>query len=121
MELLLELLLEVILGPILELILEGAAHLLGRFGKGILQFAVILAVGAIAGVVFSAFFPNPIVAPVVPGASLFLSPLLAGTTMHFFGHHRERRGHQPTSLASFWGGALLGFGVAAARLLSLGG
>ena len=119
MALLLELLLELVLGPLVEVFLEAVIHLLGRFGRGIFQMAIILVLGAITGVAFSAFFPDPVVPAFIPGASLVVSPVLAGITMHVFGRRRDLKGHEPTWLASFWGGALFGLAVAASRLLAV--
>ena len=56
----------------------------------------------------------------IPGASLVLSPMLAGLVMHYYGRWRESRGAAVSYTATFWGGALFAFGMASARFLLVG-
>jgi hypothetical protein len=117
MVLLLELLLELVLGTLFELAFEGLAKVVDS-ERG-LPLAIVLLVGAFTGLVFSVFFPSPLLTPIIPGSSLLLSPLILGVTMHLFGRWRALHDHLPTSLATFTGGAVLGFGIAGARLLAV--
>ncbi len=52
-----------------------------------------------------------------PGISLLLSPIAAGWIMKALGDWRRSRGHEPTVLATFWGGALFAFSMALVRRL----
>ena len=58
--------------------------------------------------------------PMIRDASLFLSPLIAGLVMKWFGGWRTNKGHQPTVLATFWGGASFAFGMAIVRWVMIG-
>ncbi len=117
MVLLLELLLELVLAPLFELAFEGLAKVLDS-ERG-LPLAVVLLVGVFTGLVFSVFFPSPLLSPIIPGSSLFLSPFILGVAMHLFGRWRGLHDHLPTSLATFTGGAVLGFSIAGTRLLAV--
>lgn len=117
MVLLLELLLELILGPLLELAFAGLAKVVDSDRS--LLLAIVVLVGVFTGLVFSVFFPSPLFSRIIPGSSLILSPLILGTAMHLFGRSRALHDHLPTSLATFTGGALLGFTIAATRLAAV--
>lgn len=115
MLLLLELLLELGLGPLFELAFEELAKVMDS-DRGVLLALVVL-VGVFTGLVFSVFFPSPLFPPIIPGFSLLLSPLILGAAMHLFGRWRALQDHLPASLATFSGGALLGFTIAGTRLV----
>ena len=117
MELLLELLLELVLVPLFELAFEGLAKVVDS-ERG-LPLAIVVLVGAFTGLVFSVFFPSPLLTPIIPGSSLLLSPLILGGAMHLFGRWRALHDHLPTSLATFTGGAVLGLSIAGARLVAV--
>ncbi|MBM4299314.1 MAG: hypothetical protein FJ143_16375 [Deltaproteobacteria bacterium] len=77
--------------------------------------------GACVGSLMSQFVPQRILpTPMIRGASLFLSPLVAGLVMKWFGDWRTNQGHQPTVLATFWGGAAFAFGMAFVRWMMVG-
>lgn len=81
-----------------------------------------LAVGAAIGLGSLLLFPGRVVrgGHAVPGVSLALAPLAAGLAMHFFGKLCRDVGGHPSPLATFWGGALFGFGAALVRFLMVG-
>jgi hypothetical protein len=117
MVLLFELLLGLVLGPLFELAFEGLAKVVGS-ERG-LPLAIVVLVGAFTGLVFSVFFPSPFFTPIIPGSSLLLSPLILGVAMYLFGRWRALHDHLPTSLATFTGGAVLGFTIAGTRLVAV--
>lgn len=72
--------------------------------------------GGIAGGLTRWVFPSRVlVASVLPGASLVLSPILNGVFMHYFGAWRARHLRGQSFIATFWGGALFAFGFAVVR------
>jgi hypothetical protein len=88
----------------------------GPFCAAIGWFAVGAGVGALA----SWLVPDPIaVAPRIRGTSLVVAPLAGGFALAAFGWWRRRSGHEPTSLATFVGGASFAFGSALARFWML--
>jgi hypothetical protein len=75
-------------------------------------------VGFGVGFLFGYVVPRPILpAPLVPGISLLLMPALLGGSMHMWGVFRRRHGFAPSSLGTWFGGATVGFGLAAGRLV----
>jgi hypothetical protein len=85
-----------------------------------LYFGLVL-LGGCVGWLISELVPQRILAASsLRGASLVLSPLFAGVVMKWFGDWREKKGHQPTVLATFWGGAAFAFGAALMRWLIVG-
>jgi hypothetical protein len=54
-----------------------------------------------------------------PGLSLVLAPFAVGLAMHAWGRVRRGRRGRPSYLATWYGGAIIGFGLAAGRLLGL--
>lgn len=118
-ELVVQLLAEIVFGPLVELFLEAVVTRDGRVRRPLVALFFILLGGVAAGVASSWVLAERLVTPLVPGASLFLSPLALGIAMHVFGGWRLSKGHTPTTLATFWGGAALGLGIAAGRLLAL--
>ena len=54
-----------------------------------------------------------------PGLSLVLAPLALGLTMHAWGRVRPGLRRHTSYLATWYGGAIMGFGLAAGRLLGL--
>jgi hypothetical protein len=79
--------------------------------------AVILVMGgAIAGGITTLLVPYRVLdTPHLRGASLVLSPLITGIVMKAYGSRRERQGLKPSYVATFWGGALFAFAMAAVR------
>ena len=118
-EILIELLLSGVFDVLLELLYQAfgtSRDAKGRFypvsgGLGVLVF------GGIAGGLTTWALPGRVFgAPVLPGASLLLSPILNGVLMHYVGVWRAQRLERPSFIATFWGGALFAFGFAAVRL-----
>jgi peptidoglycan/LPS O-acetylase OafA/YrhL len=54
------------------------------------------------------------------GTSLVLAPIAGGVAMQAMGAWRSSRGHEPSSLATWWGGALFALAMAAVRLAMVG-
>jgi hypothetical protein len=82
----------------------------------------LLLIGGVLGVLLWLVFPVRLVPNGgIPGASLVLSPILAGLVMHWYGRWRESRGAAVSYTATFWGGALFAFGMATARFLLMRG
>jgi uncharacterized protein YacL len=78
-------------------------------------------IGAVFGFLLSSLVPQRVLpTPAIPGISLIVSPFVVGLIMRAFGNWREKNGHQPTVLASFWGGALFAFSTALVRWLRIG-
>ncbi len=87
----------------------------------LLAWIVIPLVGGLVGFFGSNMFPQRIFrGHEVPGISLLLAPLCTGMVMKLFGDWRRRNGRQPTTLATFWGGALFAFSMALVRWLRVG-
>lgn len=77
--------------------------------------------GALIGLFLSNMIPHRILPKLsLPGISLFVSPLIAGLLMKLFGDWRRSQGHEPTMIATFWGGALFAFSLALMRWLRIG-
>jgi hypothetical protein len=133
MELLLELLIglccevggEVLLQVAFELGLSGVKEATGRQNRDpVLATIGYLVLGAAVGgltllVAPERLVPLPAIPP-RPGLSLVLAPLGVGAAMHAWGSFRRRRGHSPTNLATFWGGAAFAFAAALVRFLAVG-
>ena len=85
-------------------------------------FFALLLWGAVAGGVFALVAPDRIIQvhAYIPGTSLVVAPVVAGVCMHVLGKWRRRRGHKPTALATFTGGAVFTFGMALVRHLIVG-
>ncbi len=104
---------------LVELGLSSVKEATGRENRDpVLATLGYLLLGALLGGATLLVAPDRLL-PVVarPGLSLFLAPLLAGVAMHFWGEFRRGRGHSPTNLATFWGGAAFAFAAALARFL----
>lgn len=102
----------------MELGWESLAHPRGRRQSPVIAGIAALLLGAILGAVGAAVFPERLLAPPpFPGISLLLAPLVSGMAMQAIGDHQRARGRSTSFLASFVGGALFAFGMAAARLV----
>ena len=76
--------------------------------------------GAIAGGLTVLILPRPVTPPLpIRGLSLLLSPLATGVLMDRYGEWRKGRTGKRTYMATFWGGALFAFAMAATRLVLL--
>ena len=96
------------------------------YGRPLFQYSFLTYVGlallgACVGSLISQLIPRRILpTPVIRGASLIVSPLIAGLVMKFFGDWRTGKDHQRTVLGTFWGGATFAFGTAVVRWLMIG-
>jgi hypothetical protein len=54
-----------------------------------------------------------------PGQSLLLTPVVLGGVMEWFGRAGERRNKDVSHLATWYGGAAVGLGLSAGRLIAL--
>lgn len=123
--------LEILLELALEILFELAFSLLGelswdvskskRPGREIhpaLSYLGYFAGGALLGILSALLLPERILGNVgIRGASLVLTPLMAGTVMHYFGAYRRQEGKGTTRMASFAGGAIFAFGLALLRFV----
>ena len=76
--------------------------------------------GVAAGGLTVLILPRPVIPPLpIRGLSLLLSPLATGVLMERYGEWREERTGKRTYMATFWGGALFAFAMAATRLVLL--
>jgi hypothetical protein len=128
MEILVEAILWLIFEVIGELLAEiafelglhsvGAAVRPGRPRHPVLSAIGILILGAAVGGLGGFLWPERIIAePMLPGASLVLSPVLAAAVMGTFGAWRREKGHRTTALATPMGAALFALTAASVRLL----
>jgi hypothetical protein len=121
-----------ILGELLEqligeALIEGLWHLLGRpfeepgRAHPLLAAIALVLIGGVMGLILWLAYPARLfTSGRIPGASLVLSPMLAGLVMHYYGRWRESRGSEPSYTATFLGGALFAFGMALVRFLLIG-
>jgi hypothetical protein len=121
---LLELIFEFVFEFITQLVVEIGFEWVAEFFRRrptlstVLAFIAIPLFGGFIGLILSNLFPQRMISePTIPGISLLLSPLATGMVMKLFGDWRRSRGHQPTVLATFWGGALFAFSMALVRWL----
>ena len=77
----------------------------------------IVLMGGLCGLVTSVIWPTRFFEPLLPGASLLVSPLLSGFVMEGVGRWKVRRGWSRSYLATYWGGALFAFAMASVRFL----
>jgi len=56
----------------------------------------------------------------IKGVSIVMSPLITGLLMHRYGQWCDKRSRPRSSFATFWGGALFAFGMAAVRYYRVG-
>ena len=124
---LLELVVEFVFEFISQLVIELGFEYVAEFFRRrptlstVMAFIAIPLLGGFIGLILSNMFPQRIVPrATVPGISLLLSPLATGMVMKLFGDWRRSRGHKPTVLATFWGGALFAFSMALVRWLRVG-
>jgi hypothetical protein len=127
-EFLAEIVLELLLQLGGEALIESVWRVLGepfqQRGRAhpVLAGLGLVLIGGVMGVLLWLVFPVRVVpGGGIPGASLVLSPLLAGLVMHWYGRWRESRGTAVSYTATFWGGALFAFGMATARFLLMRG
>jgi hypothetical protein len=122
-ELILQFVVEFFFQIIIELGFESVAEYFRRRPRlrRVIALILIPLFGGFVGLFLSNMIPERILPkPGVPGVSLILSPLAVGLVMQWFGDWRRSRGHEPTTLATFWGGALFAFSMALVRWLRVG-
>lgn len=116
----LEMLLEVLFSGGLELLLElidGFNRTREHRAIAILSF---IGLGILGGLLTGFLAPRPVLTPVLfPGVSVLILPALLALLMSAWGHVRSERGKTVSHLATWYGGAALGLGLAAGRLLVL--
>ena len=121
-----ELLIEIVFEILLEVLAEfGFTSVRNQIGRARRRSRVwagvsIALAGIAAGALAAWMIPNRLLPrPPLPGLSLLLGPLAAGSVMHFWGRAASRNGRAASRLATFWGGALFAFSFALTRLLLL--
>ena len=119
---LLELIFEFLTELLFQLLVEIGFELIAEFFRrhqtlsAVFAYFAIGLSGAFAGLFASTMFPQRILSiSIIPGISLLVTPV-----MKSFGDWRLSRGHQPTILATFWGGALCAFMMALVRWIRVG-
>ena len=124
LEALIELIFEFLIELVFQIVVDIAFECLAEnFRKRrslhpYLALIVIPITGAAVGFFWSNMFPHRILRGLrVPGISLVLAPICTGLVMKTFGDWRRSRGREPTTLATFWGGALFAFSMALVRWL----
>jgi hypothetical protein len=119
LEIVLQLVLEVFGEFLLEVGLEAFKHTFGLATRRstLVSFAYMVLGAALGGLSLLLIPGRFLAAGRIPGLSLVLSPIVGGYAMFVWGEYRRENGHEPTNLATFWGGAALLFGYALARFL----
>ena len=124
---LIELIFEFVVEFVFQILVELGFESVGEFFRRRPTLRTVVAVifipllGAFVGLFLSNMIPERILPqPAMPGISLLLSPLVAGLLMKLFGDWRRSRGHEPTMMATFWGGALFAFSMSLVRWLRVG-
>jgi hypothetical protein len=122
-----ELLFEFIVEFIFQIVVELGLECIAEFFRWRPTLRTVVALifiplfGGFVGLFVSNMIPERILpTPSVRGISLFLSPLAAGLVMKWFGDWRRGQEHEPTMLATFWGGFLFAFSMALVRWLRVG-
>jgi len=125
---LLSTLLEIFFEFVLQMLFELAAEALsavinrGRQSSPAVSMVGLAFAGAAAGLMSVWLFPHRLIGvrAVLPGVSLLLAPMAAGSAMHLLGNRLRRLGRNPSSLATFGGGALFAFSMALIRWWLIG-
>jgi hypothetical protein len=90
----------------------------GRRGVAALSLTLF---GTVLGALTVVAVPEPLFRPLpIPGASAIALPLLLGLGMHGLGKIGRARGRRMSHVATWYGGAGLGFGLALGRLIGVG-
>ena len=115
---------EILFDLVVEVVLEAFFSLFRALdedeGAWPLAVLLFLAVGFLVGGVTGFVFPQRMLAqgPFL-GVSLLLVPALLGAFMELWGAFLGRRGRHTSHLATWYGGASMGLGLAAGRLVAL--
>ena len=118
-ELLAEIVLQIVGQALFEIGLESVRSASRRMPA--MPAAIGLAVlGGAGGAVSAWIVPHHLMSwTIAPVLNFLVAPALVGAFLHWFGMWRRRRGHSPTHLATFYGGASVAFGSAVARYFML--
>lgn len=116
-ELLLEFLAPILWEILADLSLAGGKVALDRTDRYPFWARISLfAFGSLAGGFSLLMRPERVVPPgPIPGLSLIVAPLISGAAMSLWGLYRRANHHLTSHLATFWGGALFGLGMALVR------
>jgi hypothetical protein len=106
---------------VIEGVLSAIKAALGRENRHpALATCGYLALGAIVGVLTIMVIPTRLVGTgPVRGTSIIVATLAGGSVMHAWGQYRRAHGHDPTHLATFYGGAAFMCALSAVRVLWL--
>ena len=87
----------------------------------LLSAAALALLGGVFGVVISLAFPNRLFGfQGIRGTTMVVSPLVTGTVMEAYGRWCDRHGRERSNFATFWGGAIFAFSMAAMRFYFVG-
>jgi hypothetical protein len=107
---------------VLQMLFELAADtLFGLFDttkrRAALSMITTAMSGAIAGLLSAGIFPHRLfpASAAFPGASVVFAPFAAGIAMYIYGNGLRRMGREPSPVATFRGGILFAFSMAAVR------
>ena len=124
-EILIEFFGEIVLQLLLEGSCEAASHAVRRFrGQAVNENRTLASIGyalfgALAGVASLVIAPHHLIrAPRLRGASLVVTPIIAGLAMSGLGRLRVRRGQPVLPLDTFFYGSLFAFTMALVRYLA---
>jgi len=126
---------EVLLSALWEAFLQIAGQVLIEVGLGTIGHSFqqrsrahpviagigVVLLGALVGAAASVVWPSRVFdgAP-VRGASLVLSPIIAGAAMEGYGRWCDKRDKARSYVASFWGGGLFALSMASVRFIWVG-
>ncbi len=118
---------EAIFNIVAELIFSGLFRALGHLFPDVkpprfaAEFVGALVLGALSGYASTLILPHQITPPSkLPGSSLLLAPLVAGSVMQAIGSWRKNKGGVPTFLETFAGGGAFAFAMAFVRWWLIG-
>jgi hypothetical protein len=81
----------------------------------------VVLLGGLIGAAASVVLPDRVFdGASVRGASLILSPIIAGAAMEVYGRWCDKRGRARSYVASFWGGGLFALSMALVRFMWVG-
>jgi hypothetical protein len=125
LEALVTLFFEVVVGVLGQLIVElGWRTLSGGFeghrarqrAHPALKVAALSIAGVVLGGLSGLLLPDQLFeSQGIRGATMVVSPLITGSLMEVYGRWCDRRGRERSFFATFWGGAIFAFSLAATR------
>ena len=126
---------ELLLSALWEAILQIAGQVLIEMGLGAIGHSFqqrsrahpviagigVVLLGGLSGAAASVVLPGRVFdGASVRGASLILSPIIAGAAMEVYGRWCDQRGRARSYVASFWGGGLFALSMALVRFMWVG-